>query len=48
MPHTPQLTTAVAWITSIGIVALVPIDVWSTLNKTSRESVAVMWSVAYW
>ena len=47
-PITASLITAVAWITSIGIVALVPIDVWSTLKATSRSSVAVMWEIAYW
>ena len=48
MPLIPQLVTAAAWITSIGIVALVPIDVWSTLHGTSRASVAVIWEIAYW
>ncbi|KAK9808359.1 hypothetical protein WJX73_005749 [Symbiochloris irregularis] len=48
MPYLPRIVTAVAWVTSIGIVALVPIDIWSTMNKTSRKSVSVIWSTAYW
>ena len=48
MPVIVQLITAVGWITSIGIVALVPIDVWASLHKSNRSSVAVMWSIAYW
>ena len=48
MHFSVQLVASVGWITSISIVALVPIDVWSTLYNTDRHQVAVLWLICYW
>lgn len=43
-----KLLVMAGWITSISIVALVPIDVWSTLKHTQNKSINAMWSISYW
>lgn len=45
-----RIATAYAWLTSMCIVGLVPLDVWTTLAgiTTARDFVGVLWSVAYW
>ena len=51
-----RFVTAYAWLTSMCIVALVPIDVWSTLmNMQSAPDIVcpitaiyVIWNIAYW
>jgi hypothetical protein len=42
--------TAYAWLTSMCIVALVPLDVWTTLAQITagRAFVGVLWSISYW
>ncbi|EIE27296.1 hypothetical protein COCSUDRAFT_64161 [Coccomyxa subellipsoidea C-169] len=34
--------------TSISIIAIVPIDVWVTLNGGNNKSVFIMWAICYW
>lgn len=34
--------------TSISIIAIVPIDVWTTLNGGDSKSVFIMWGICYW
>lgn len=43
-----KLLVMAGWITSISIVALVPIDVWATLKHTQNRSINTMWSISYW
>ena len=38
----------VGWITSISVIAIVPIDVWVTLTDGDTRSLAVMWLICYW
>ncbi|KAK9807047.1 hypothetical protein WJX72_011975 [[Myrmecia] bisecta] len=50
-PNTPaavKLITATAWVTSISIVVLVPIDVWTTLNNKPQGAIGVLWDCCYW
>lgn len=48
VPLLVRFIAMVAWLTSISIVALVPIDVWTTLNHTSTESIVILWMSCYW
>ena len=43
-----QLVASMGWITSISIVALVPIDVWSSLRDGNTKPVSVLWTISYW
>lgn len=43
-----RLLVLTGWMTSISIVALVPIDVWATLQHTQNKSINVLWSISYW
>lgn len=46
-----RIVVSVAWTTSLSIVALVPIDVWNTLQHKSGGTggpIGVMWSISYW
>lgn len=43
-----KMLVLLGWITSISIVALVPIDVWATLKATQNHSINIMWSISYW
>jgi hypothetical protein len=43
-----RLATAYAWLTSVSIVVLVPLDVFSTLTFKREPAVGYMWNVAYW
>lgn len=38
----------VGWITSISVIAIVPIDVWATITAGDTSSIAVMWLICYW
>ena len=46
-----RIVVSVAWTTSLSIVALVPIDVWNTLQHKSGGTggpIGVMWSISFW
>ena len=43
-----KLLVLAGWLTSISIVALVPIDVWATLAHKQSRSIFLMWSISYW
>lgn len=40
--------TFVGWLTSLSVVALVPIDVYSALAHREPGSLDVLWSISYW
>lgn len=40
--------TFVGWLTSLSVVALVPIDVYSSLAHRHPGSLNVLWSISYW
>ncbi len=42
------LATGYAWLTAMLIIALVPIDVWATLDGESTTAISVFWNIAYW
>lgn len=44
------LTVGVSWLTSVSVVALVPIDVFTALSglDKSRHDIATLWSLSYW
>lgn len=43
-----RLATGYGWLTSMGVVALVPLDVWSTLAKQPVAAIGTLWDIAYW
>lgn len=44
-----QLATAYAWLTSMMVIALVPIDVWGAYTQSpSTKPIFILWNVAYW
>lgn len=42
------MVTCVAWLTSLSVIALVPIDVYSTLADIAVPALDILWSVSYW
>lgn len=40
--------TFVGWLTSLSVVALVPIDVYSALGHKDPGSLDILWSISYW
>jgi hypothetical protein len=40
--------TFVGWLTSLSVVALVPIDVYASLARREPGSLDVLWSISYW
>lgn len=42
------LTTFVGWLTALSVVALVPIDVYSSLAHDDPGPLATLWSISYW
>ena len=42
------LITCAAWLTSLSVVALVPIDVYTTLAGKEVGALGTLWSVSYW
>ncbi|KAG2481922.1 hypothetical protein HYH03_019121 [Edaphochlamys debaryana] len=45
---TVKVTTAYAWLISMAVVAIVPLDVFSTLDDKKPSELGVMWDVAFW
>ncbi|GIL77008.1 hypothetical protein Vretimale_3267 [Volvox reticuliferus] len=43
-----KVTTAYAWLTAMAVVAIVPLDVFSTLNNSKPSELGYMWNVAFW
>lgn len=44
-----QLATAYAWLTSMMVIALVPIDVWGAYAQSpSTKPIFILWNIAYW
>ena len=43
-----RITTAFAWLTSMMVVAVVPLDVYSTLKHEKPAALGVMWNIAFW
>ena len=48
VPFSARCLAVLGWLTSISVVALVPVDVWSTLNESSNPSITIMWKACYW
>ena len=48
VPLLVRLIAGVGWFTSISIIAIVPIDVWTTLNGGDNSSIFIMWKICYW
>ncbi len=48
MPLFVRGLAMIGWVTSISVIALVPIDVWVTLTDGDTSSIAVMWLICYW
>jgi hypothetical protein len=43
-----KVTTAYAWLTAMAVVAIVPLDVFSTLDHKKPNALGYMWDVAFW
>ncbi|KAJ9517407.1 hypothetical protein QJQ45_016782, partial [Haematococcus lacustris] len=43
-----KVATAYAWFTAMCVVALVPLDVWTTLTSRPTAAVGGFWNFAYW
>lgn len=43
-----KLVTAYAWLNCMAVVAIVPIDVYSTLEHKKTAALGYMWMVAFW
>mmetsp|Transcript_25028 Transcript_25028/g.45297 ORF Transcript_25028/g.45297 Transcript_25028/m.45297 type:complete len:451 (-) Transcript_25028:887-2239(-) len=43
-----KTAAAYAWLTSMAVVAIVPVDVYSTLNGKKPVELGIMWNFAYW
>ncbi len=48
VPWVVLLATAYAWLTSMSIVVITPLDVETTLTKTPSKALGVLWQIAYW
>lgn len=48
MTLTVKGATSYAWLTAMAVVAIVPLDVYSTLNSHKPSELGVMWDVAFW
>ena len=46
-PHAAAITLA-AWVTSASIIALVPVDIYSTLTRADPGALPALWAAAYW
>ncbi|GAB4818944.1 hypothetical protein N2152v2_005990 [Parachlorella kessleri] len=42
------VATGLAWLTALSVVALVPIDVYSTLAHKEAPAIKTLWSISYW
>lgn len=42
------VVTCIAWLTSLSIVALVPIDVYTTIADLPVPALEILWTVSYW
>lgn len=40
--------TSLAWLTALSVVALVPIDVYSTLARRQTGPLETLWNISYW
>ena len=40
--------TYIGWLTSLSVVALVPIDVYIALAHQNQGPLATLWSISYW
>jgi len=41
-------STGLAWLTSLSIISLVPIDVWATVSQQRNERIGTLWDISYW
>jgi hypothetical protein len=48
VPVVVKLATSYAWLTSLSIVVIVPIDVYTTLTKQQTPVMGVLWDICYW
>lgn len=39
---------SLAWLTALSVVALVPIDVYSTLARRQTGPLETLWNISYW
>lgn len=42
------VATTLAWLTALSVVALVPIDVYTTLSHQEAPAISTLWSISYW
>jgi hypothetical protein len=43
-----KAVTGVAWITTLLVCCIVPIDVYSTLASRNPEGIEILWDISYW
>lgn len=43
-----KVATAYGWLTAMAVVAIVPLDVYSSLSKHPPSVLGIMWDVAFW
>ena len=43
-----HLITCLAWLTALSVVALVPIDVYTTLAHRNTGPLPTLWNISYW
>ena len=43
-----RVAVGIAWLTSISIIAFIPVDLWATLNKENVHPIYVMWEISFW
>lgn len=48
VPAQVKAVTAWAWLTTLLICCIVPIDVYSTLQSKDPEAIGVLWDICYW
>jgi len=48
VPLSVRIAMAYAWLTSISIIAFIPVDVWATLNGNNVHPIYVMWEISFW
>jgi hypothetical protein len=40
--------TSIAWLTSLSVIATVPLDIYSTMASVYLPALAILWSISYW
>ena len=43
-----RMAVGIAWLTSISIIAFIPVDLWATLRDQNVNQIYVMWEISFW